>query len=622
MYGYVGKLLFVNLTDRTYTVEDLKEEDARNFVGGPGLGAKILFERMEAKTPVFAPESMIGFVTGPSNCNGALLGGRYSFVSKSPVSGGWNDSNSGGHFGPKLKRAGYDAVFVTGASEEPVYIFIDNGAVEFRDASHLWGKTTEATEQAIYEELGDKSVGIALISPAGERMNYLAAVMNDTHRAAARGGPGAVMGSKKLKALVVKGNTQVPVFDRKSVIEISKEVVDWEKNGPAAPQNGLWSEFGTNGDYNSCIYRGDAGIKNWSATSTSYASEEEVNKLDTHEMDKIYPKKKYACDTCSLGCGALYNVPSKKYDLSDTSRPEYETTAVFGSMVMNTDPVIMNECNYLCNEYGYDTISAGATIAWLAECYNKGLFTKEELGGVDLSWGNGEAVRTILEMMCADEGIGHYLNNGSREAAKALGKGEEYLVICNGVEPPMHDPRWAPGLGRTYCFDPTPGRHMKGGLGPGSGFAPPEVKYDYDGQTAADISETLETEILNAGGFCNFSLFGFPPGTRTRYLNAICDFKYTDEEVKNLGARLFAIRQAFNLREGITRKELFISERLKGNPPLPDGPTAGITIDLERMGDNFYNALGWDPETGMIPKEMLEKYGGLESVIETFYPEN
>ncbi|MDR0818736.1 MAG: hypothetical protein LBN43_04085, partial [Oscillospiraceae bacterium] len=206
MNGYAGKMLFVNLTDKTYEVRELTEELAKNFVGGPSLGARILYEEMPPNTDALAPESMLGIISGPTNGTGPLMGGRYTVVSKSPVTGGWNDANSGGNFGPILRKSGYDAVFFKGISETPVYLFIDNGEVSFRDASHLWGKTTIETENAIREELNDPKVGIALIGPAGERLSNMAAIMNDTHRAAGRGGTGAVMGSKRLKALVCRGD--------------------------------------------------------------------------------------------------------------------------------------------------------------------------------------------------------------------------------------------------------------------------------------------------------------------------------------------------------------------------------------------------------------------------------
>ena len=618
MYGYAGKLLFVDLTAKTCTVEPLSEADARNFVGGPGLGAKVLFERMPANTPVFAPESMMGFVTGPTNGNAAFLGGRYTVVSKSPVTGGWNDANSGGNFGPQLKKSGFDAVFVSGISDKPVYIFIDSGKAEIRDASHLWGKTTIETEKILNEEIEGK-IGIALIGPAGENMSYMAAVMNDTHRAAGRGGTGAVMGSKKLKAVVVKGNVPVEVADRPSLMAVNKEAATWQKEGPTAPVFSSMGQYGTGGTYESCMLVGDGSIKNWLGSSLDMTVEQ-LQAVSAQAMDEKFRRKKYACNACPLGCGALYEVKGTKYDMPDTGRPEYETAGMFGAMMLNDDAVIVNECNFLCNEYGFDTISAGGTIAWLMEAYNNGLFTIDELDGIDLKWGNGPAILAMMEKLCANEGIGHALLNGSREAARHFGKGFECLVEAGGIELPQHDSRWSTGLCRTYKYDPTPGRHVKGGLGTQYGNEPPEVKFNYSNTAQRDLAGVVNQEIVNAAGFCQFTDFALPPKAQVNYLNAICGFGYTDQEAENLGKRLFAMRHAFNLREGLRRSDATLSPRMEGKPPMTEGPLEGVTVDTEQMADNFFKALRWDVETSMIPKDVLESYGGMESVIEALYP--
>ena len=620
MFGYAGKLLFVNLTDRTCTVEDLSERDARNFLGGPGLGAKVLFDRMPAHTPVFAPESMMGFVTGPTNGNAAFLGGRYTVVSKSPVTGGWNDANSGGSFGAQLKKSGFDGVFVTGIASEPVYIFIDSGAVEIRSAAHLWGKTVMETEAALREEIGDKKIGIALIGPAGENLSYMAAVMNDTHRAAGRGGTGAVMGSKKLKALVVRGNLPIEVADKAAVIAANKETALWEKEGPAAPVFAQMSQYGTGGTYESSMLVGDGSIKNWLGSSLDL-TEEQLQAVTSQEMDLKYRKKKFACNACPVGCGAIYEVLEEKYDIGETGRPEYETSGMFGAMMLNDDPVSVNRCNLLCNEYGFDTISAGGTIAWLMEAYNNGVFSLDELDGIDLKWGDSDAIVAMMEKLCAAEGIGHALYNGSREAARTFGKGFDSLVEAGGIELPQHDSRFSTGLTRTYKYDPTPGRHVKGGLGTQYGNQPPEVKFDYSNTGERDLAGVVVQEITNAAGFCQFTDFALPPKQYLKYLNSICGFGYTEEEGETLGKRLFAMRHAFNLREGFRRCDATLSPRMEGKPPLTEGPLAGVTVDTERLADNFYNALHWDPETGMIPREVLEGYGGMDAVITALYPE-
>ncbi len=619
MYGYTGKLLFVDLTTSTNEVRSLDEATAKNYVGGPSLGAKILYDEMPANVHAFSPDSMIGFVSGPTNGTGAFLGGRYTVVSKSPVTGGWNDANSGGNFGPLMKKAGFDAVFVKGISEKPVYIFVDNGKVEIRDASALWGKTTAETEQAIKDELGDQRVGIALIGPAGENLSNFAAVMNDSHRAAGRGGTGAVMGSKKLKALVVRGDLKIEPKDRPALVAINKETIAWEKEGPIAPMASQFSAHGTAGMYESSIYAGDTSVKNW-AGSVADITEEAIRPITAEAMDPKYKKKKYACNACSLGCGAIYAVETGKWPIEHTSRPEYETQGMFGSQMLNSDPEAVNKCNWLCNEYGFDTISMGGTIAWAMENYSNGVFSLAEMDGIDLKWGNAEAIVQMTEKICKNEGIGKILAGGSLSAAKAMGKGFEALVVASGIEIPQHDPRFAPGLGRTYKYDPTPGRHVKGGLGIQYGNEPPEVKYNYSDTGARDIAGVIGAELTNAAGFCVFGDFGLPPGAVAKYLTAITGFEYSEQDVKNLGLRSFAMRHAFNLREGLRRKDFEISGRIVGDPPQTEGPNTGVTVDAEQLADNFYKALGWHVSDGIPKLEALESIGALDAVIGDLYP--
>ena len=620
MYGYNGKLLFVDLTALSAEVRDLDEAMARNFVGGLALGARILYDEMPAHIDAFAPESMIGFLTGPTNGTGALMGGRYTVVSKSPVTNGWNDSNSGGNFGPMLRKSGFDAIFIKGISKNPVYIFIDNGRVEFRDASKIWGKTTTETENAIREDLGDPKVGIALIGPAGERLSHMAAIMNDTHRAAGRGGSGAVMGSKKLKALVVRGNHKITIKDKDQLLALNKETAMFQKEGPFAPLIESYFHHGTGGDYETCLIPGDTGIKNW-AGSTVDLTEEEIQAHTTQVTDKLYKMKKFACNACPIGCGSYYKINSDKYQIEKTGRAEYETLGAFGSMMMNSDNESIQMCNYLCNEYGYDTISFGSTLAWLMESYCKGLFTKEELDGIDLCWGNSDAIVQMTRHICDYEGIGKVLHNGSMAAANYFNKGFESLVVASGIEIPQHDSRFSTGLVRTYQYDPTPGRHVKGGLGCAYGNEPPEVKFDYTNTGERDLAGVIFNELTHIAGFCVFDDFGLPADIIVKYLNAITGFDFSEEEGNQLGIRSFAMRHAFNLREGLRRKDFTLSDRMKGVPPLKEGPLTDVTVDGKMLADNFYQALGWNVEDAMMPKQFLENIGNMADIIQDLYPE-
>jgi len=620
--GFNGKYAMVDLTTKKHEIRDFDEETLKNFLGGPALGAKVLYDEMPANTPWDAPESIIGYVTGPTNGNGPLIGGRYTVVSKSPVTGMWNDANSGGHFGPKLRKSGLDAVFVKGIADKPVYIFVDNGKVSIHDASHLWGKTVEAVEHAIMEELNDKTVGISLIGPAGERKSYMAAVMNDSHRAAGRGGSGAVMGSKNLKAIVCRGNAKTEVADRDAIVALNKEMAEWCKSGPLADTAvHLFDNWGTGGITAGSILSGDASVKNWGGTP-SELTEEQINAVTSQEMDKKYKVRKYSCNNCSLGCGAIYEIKDGKYPIKETGRPEYETNAMFGSGLGSGDPEMVNWCHYLCNDYGYDTISFGGTLAWAMECYVNGLFTLEEMGGIDLKWGNADAIVAMTEAICkGTTEMGKILNLGAYAAAKHYGRGMEYVMHAGGIEVPQHDPRLSPGLSRTYKYDPTPGRHVKGGQGfLAASHLPPEVKYNFDSpdNVERDIAGVIEAEITNMGGFCHFDV-PFPPQHKGKILTAVTGVNYEGDNERKVALRSQTLRHAFNLREGLKREDTSIADRVVGKSPMTDGPHKGITIETEKLADMYFKALDWDLKTMVPSKAALEELGGLDNVIADLY---
>ena len=617
MHPYIGKILFVNLSTGETEVRPLSDETVRAFPGGAALGAKILYDEMPANTPVFAEESIVGFVCGALNGSGALMSCRYTVVSKSPVTNGWNDANSGGTFGPKLREAGYDAVFVKGKAEKPVYIYIENGNVEIRSAEKYWKKTTTVQfEKAVEEELG-KKITAASISIGGEKLHHMAAVMNDGHRAAGRGGSGAVMGSKNLKAVVVRGGNKVVPFDKDAVLALNKEAVDWQMNGPVKPVGEMFRNQGTNGAYESSIYTGDIGIKNWSGSHFD-CNEAVTKEPSAQEMDKRFKTRKYACHLCSVGCGAIYDLTREGYNDAHAGRPEYETAGEFGSLLLNSDAMSVNICNTLCNEYGFDTISVGGTVAWAMECYDKGILSKEELDGIELNWGASDAIVKITEKICKSEGVGEILANGSAYAARHFGKGQECLVVAGDIEIPQHDARYGPSLARTYKFDPTPGRHVKGGCGGTVGARPDEFKHNPSALLAEDVQGTIDTEMRSACGYCIFTDWAYRPGMLLDYLNAASGFNFDQEEFNRTGLRSFMIRHAFNLREGFRRKDTSISDRMIGVPPLKEGPLAGIVVKVEEMGDNFFNAIGCDMDS--VPyKETLEKLGSMEKVIADLY---
>ncbi len=620
MYGYNGKILIVDLTDRSYEIQDLDPQWAHDYIGGVTLGARYLYELMPAKTPVFAPESVIGFVTGPMTGTKALLSARVSVVCKSPVNDFWNDSSCGGSFGPHMRKAGYDGIFIKGKSETPVYIYVNDGSVEFRDAGHLWGKITSEVEDLIHNELG-KDVSIMQAGTAGEHLSYMAAIINEKHRAAGRGGSGAVMGSKNLKALVCRGTSKISVFDEAALVACNKEcIAHGSEGGRGAGVVAQFKSTGTSAEYDSCVLLADAPIKNW-AGAPDDMTEEEMANLTGMIMDPRFKVAKTGCDSCYIKCSAVYKINRDKYQLEHAARPEYESLGAFGSMLLNGDAETAVILNHLCNEYGYDTLSFGGTIAWLMECYNKGIFTIDDLDGIDLKWGDSNAIIAIAERICRYEGIGIPLNLASRAAAAKLGKGQECVVTASGIELPMHGSRFNPGLARIFQYDPTPGRHVKGGRGVPFGHAPNDVKYNYENTGKDDAAGLLEWEFTNCAGVCGFGNFLLAPMIAVKMVQAITGFQYTEEQLTQFAYRSFTLRHAFNLREGYRRKDFKIDGRAVGKPPLEAGPLDGVTVDNEKLGDNFYGYLGWDIETAMPPADFIRKLGGLDFLLDDLYQE-
>jgi aldehyde:ferredoxin oxidoreductase len=332
-------------------------------------------------------------------------------------------------------------------------------------------------------------------------------------------------------------------------------------------------------------------------------------------MDK-YKKRKYACSNCIVGCGADYVVDEGEWPVGETFRPEYETASAFGSLCLNDNAEAVIKCNDICNRYGLDTISVGATVAWAIECYENGLFSKEETGGIELTWGNARAIVAMTQAIADQTGFGKILTLGSAGAAAKLGKGFEYLQTVKGIELPMHDPKLAPGFARTYQCDPTPARHVKGGLGLVQ--ANKANKYDYNNTGAADMAMTSRHELLQVSGMCLFSMFVMRDMT-SKLLEPVTGWTVDEAFHKEILQRVMGMRQAFNLREGLKPSDCALPKRAVGDPPQQSGPVAGVKVDNEMLTRNFCTAMEWDFETWKPSRESLEALGGMEDVIRDLY---
>jgi aldehyde:ferredoxin oxidoreductase len=612
--GFMGKMLWVDLSKQELRDEIIDEKLARQYLGGYGLGARLLFSRQKAGVDPLGPDNTLGFVTGPIVGTPALGGSRYTVVGKSPLTGGWGDANAGGYFGPHLKFAGYDAVFFTGISETPVYLFIDNGKAELRDAAHLWAKDTFETEDLLRSELG-QDVEAACIGPAGEKVSLIACVMNNKGRAAGRSGLGAVMGSKKLKAVAVKGNMKVPLADEQLSNELRRKYLA-ELGGPIV----LLRDFGTPGVTLFCVARDDTPVKNWGGVAP--VDFPEVKLLGGEEVVALQ-KKKYACYRCPIGCGGHMKEGTGEYEYGDSAhKPEYETIAMFGVNLLNSNLESIIKLNDICNRAGIDTISAGSAIGFTIELYEEGILTKEDTDGLEMTWGNHRAIVAMTEKLVKREGFGDVLADGVKAAAEKIGRGaDQYAMHIQGQEIPAHDPRAGLQWAYTYWLDATPARHTQGAEGPHPKGVMPE--YDWKSLKGRGIPHKAGvtfSHYLASTGMCNMVIGGLPHADAfIESVNAVTGWGVTREEVDRTGERIANIRQAFNIREGLNLLEFKIPDRIVGNPPKKEGPLAGVTLDQDLINREFLTAMDWDLETAKPSKEKLLELE-MEDVAQVLWP--
>ena len=592
--GYMGKILFVDLSNGKLIEESPQEKFYRDFLGGYGLGARIIYSRQRGGANPLGSENNIGFVTGPLTGVRGLLGSRFTVVGKSPLTGGWGDANCGGYFGPYLKFSGYDAVFFNGISAMPVYLLIDDGRAELRDASHLWDKDSWETEEVLQRGLG-KKVAVACIGPAGEKLSLISCVMHDKGTAAARSGLGAVMGSKKLKAVAVMGTKEVPVPDKDRVAQVYKEYLGLL----SGDYYERFKKWGTCGDNANAAANGDSPVKNWSGVgSIDFPNAKAISDDTVIALQE----RKHACLWCPIACKGVMKAGKTYQYEAGVHKPEYETSAAFGMMLLNDNLESIIKANDICDRYGLDTISAGATIAFAIECYENGIITKKDTGGIELSWGDHQAIVAMTEKLAKREGFGDVLADGVKRAAERIGKGaDKYAIHAGGQEVAMHDPKFLPPMAAGYECDAAPGRHTSG---------------------AMDATYSGIMRVMNASGMCLLQWISAPGVDLAKFVSAATGWDFGMKEVFKTGERISNIRQAFNAREGIKPEDFKITGgrgRVLGDPPLKSGPTANVTVDAEDMRTAFFKAMDWDLKTGKPSLEKLKTLG-LDDVAKDLWP--
>jgi aldehyde:ferredoxin oxidoreductase len=613
------RIAWVDLGRSSVEYETPDDDVYLRYLGGYGLGAYYLATRQPPKADPLGPDNLLAFLAGPLTGTKAVTGNRFVVAGKSPKTGGFGDANCGGRFGPAFKQAGLDAVFFKGIAEEPVLAVVQDGEVRLEDAGPLWGRTTSDTEAALKEQHGKKAQA-AVIGPAGERVSALACIINDEGRAAGRSGLGMVMGAKRIKAVVAVGEGEVPVADPDGLSQYRRYIVKEFMN----QDNRLYSffhELGTPGGMAANVRSGDAPVKNWAGADDDFP---DVDAIDGPEHLK-YKVSGYGCWKCPIACGAILEVDQGPY-ASRTHRPEYETLGAFGSMCLNSDLPSIVKCNELCNEYGLDTISAGATVAFAMECCEKDLLSREE-AGLDLQWGDPEAVVEMTRQLAQGHGpLAEIFGHGVHGALMRIGpEARELAMECGGEELPMHDPRCFPGLGASYVADATPGRHTQMGswnLETGRPsihdetapwrFEFPEIEDPrrYAGKGPAARFAACFGQALNAAGLCHFYGMAGPPESIPRFLSLAMGGDFDPERVLEIGHRIATLRMAFNVREGIRNpRDYKLPGRVVGRPPLEHGPTQGVTVDHETEIREFFEAMGWSPDTGAPRPDTLRSLG-------------
>lgn len=636
--GYTNRILWVDLSTGFIETRELAENVYKQFLGGIGLGARVLYDRIPADADPLGPENVLGFLPGLLTGSGLPFSGRWMAVGRSPLTEGWGDANSGGYFGPELRRAGLDGVFVTGVAMEPVYLWIQGDRAELRPTGDLWGLDTAVTQERIRAET-DPKARIACIGPAGERLSLIAAIINDEGRAAARSGLGAVMGSKRLKAVAVRGTDKLTLHDPERVKQLRQDLVAVVKESrwldrfmvsrsglvgrvmrrvpvdlptPQSLAREVYRTYGTCGTTDYSVEIGDSPVRNW----TGVGYRDFPYGTHSHQLgsDKViaYQRRRYHCANCPLGCGGIIDVPDGPYQ-GEGTKPEYETLSAFGSLCLNNDLPSIITLNELCNREGFDAISLGGVLAFAMECYEHGVLTAADVDGLDLTWGNTEAMIALAGRIARREGVGDVLADGVRRAAERIGgRAADYAVHAGGQELPMHDPKVDHGFGIAYQAEPTPGRHTIAA----DIYVDLRLllaKYPDRLKKGATMSkrQALTSQYYHALSAAGLCIFGTDtcPIPLAEWINAVTGWSLTDEDLLDVGARIASLQQAFNIRAGIAPAEVYIHPRAVGDPPLDDGPTKGVTVDLEALVRVFYREMGWSEETGWPTRDRLEALG-------------
>ncbi len=594
------KILRVDLAKRKVQIEEISYGTIRRFIGGVGIGIRILWEEIDEYVHPFSPENPLIFMAGPLTGTIVPANGKHAVMSKSPLTGILGESIAGGSWGSELRRAGFLGIVIKGKAKRPVYLWVHDENVEVRDASHLWGMDTYETDEEVRKET-DKKAKVSCIGPAGENMVLISSIIHEGRksRAAARCGLGAVMGSKRLKAIAVKGDGEIFIANEKELRESISAIIDDLKEKTL----GL-SEYGTSGLVEICEYLGDLPIKNWLEGKW-----EKAEKISGDQLKKMVVGR-YSCYRCPIACGRKIQLDQEKNGKVYGKGPEYETLAALGSLCLVDDLKAIVKANELCDRYGLDTVSTGSVIAFAMEASEKGLIEEE------IRWGDPDALLRLIEDICRRRGLGELLGGGVLRASKKLGSiSQEFAVHIKGLEPTMHDPRAYVSLALGYATGNRGPCHLQAFSHPLErnvsinefGYSKPLDRFAVDGKADLVINMQNLMCMFDSLLLCKFLIIGgIGPATLTEWLNYVTGLNFDIKTFMMTGERIFNLKRMFNVREGISRKDDILHPRF-----LTHRKAGGAGEYLPHIGyllSEYYQKRGWT-EMGIPSQKKLKELG-------------
>ena len=592
-------ILRVDLTTGKTEEYKIPEELERAFLGGASLAARLLYPYLTKELDPFSPESPLLFMNGPLTGTSGPTVGRFVICGKGPATGLWAESNCGGFWGPELRFAGYDGLWITGKAKAPVYLWIEDGRLEVRNAAHLWGMDTYVTQEAVRQEIGQKGIHVAVVGPAAENGVLFAGVYCDHGRTAGRTGLGAVMASKNLKAIAVHGKNQLPLIHAEVYGGLRSESNRALKQDNEAR---VLRELGTAGAANYSEYLGAMPAKYY-----HQGGFELVDKVSGSNMADTILTGQSACHACVIACGRVVRLE----DGAKRKGPEYETVVSFGPNLLIDDLAEITRLGELCDRYGMDTISTGNTIGLAFYLFEKGIISTKDTGGLELNWGDVSTVRQLVQMTANREGIGEWISQGSRRLGKHFGA-EEEAVQVNGLEVAYHDPRGVSGMALSYATSPRGACHNQSDYFVVDwGHISPDLGIEYfsrraEAEKSANVARHQDWRTAyNSMVMCIFA--NVAPQMQVDLVNAACGYDWTIEEMMKVGERGWTMKRAVNNRLGLTAANDKLPKALL--EPLPTGGTEGYVPDIQGMLYTYYDARGWDEKTGYPTKKKLLALG-------------